>query len=277
MLSGVIYVHRISDRRFTGIAGRNFNMFRELCGDAALGNAVLFTNMWKGDSYYVNEAREKDLSSKFFKPALDKGALMVRHHNTAESAQNIVRMLIVKPPVVLRIQRELVDERKDFINTTAGKAIRRELDEQIRQHQAEFNRVWDDMAQALKEQDDATRKELAEELGRLQERMEKIKKDSDGMAANYAVEKQRMEARMTVVEQISVANRPRLEQAKEERQLVKAADLGRRLHREAAADRARLEQEMEKLQERATTMPPPMLSRQILYVQILFCLATYDS
>ena len=176
-------------------------MFRELCGDAAFRNTVLVTNMWKEDSQAINEVREKELSSKFFKPVLDQGALVVRHRNTAESAQNIVRMLIVKPPVVLQIQRELVDEHKDLINTAAGKAIRRELDEQIKQHQAEFKRVWDDMAQALKEQDDVTRKELTEETGRLQERMEKIKKDSEGMTANYAVEKQKVEARMMAKEE----------------------------------------------------------------------------
>ncbi|OCH83803.1 hypothetical protein OBBRIDRAFT_742684, partial [Obba rivulosa] len=31
-LSGVIYIHRISDFRMTGVSRRNFTMFRKLCG-----------------------------------------------------------------------------------------------------------------------------------------------------------------------------------------------------------------------------------------------------
>ena len=77
-LVGLIYMHRLTDRRFTGIAGRNFRIFRELCGETSLKNVVLVTNMWNEVSRYVGEAREKELASDFLKPALDKGAKMVR-------------------------------------------------------------------------------------------------------------------------------------------------------------------------------------------------------
>ena len=39
-LARVIYVHRISDRRFSGIASRNFKIFRELCGEMSLKNDI---------------------------------------------------------------------------------------------------------------------------------------------------------------------------------------------------------------------------------------------
>ena len=73
-LAGVIYFHRISEGRFSGASERNFDTFRRLCGDAALKNAVLVTNMWGEVSGNIGEAREKELSSKIFKPALDNGA-----------------------------------------------------------------------------------------------------------------------------------------------------------------------------------------------------------
>ena len=73
-LAGVIYTHRISDKRFTGIAGRNFKIFRELCGETNLKNVVLVTNMWGEVPHEVGKAREKELASVFLKPALDKGA-----------------------------------------------------------------------------------------------------------------------------------------------------------------------------------------------------------
>ena len=45
-LAGVIYISRLSDKRFSGIAARNFKMFRELCGDKTLRNVIFVTNMW---------------------------------------------------------------------------------------------------------------------------------------------------------------------------------------------------------------------------------------
>ena len=102
-------------------------MFRELCGESALRNVILVTNMWKEDSQDTNEAREHELSTNFFKSAIERGARMVRHLNTAESARNIVRRIMGYHPVALRIQRQLVDERKGIADTSAGRAINQEL------------------------------------------------------------------------------------------------------------------------------------------------------
>ena len=35
-LAGIIYIHCISDERFTGMSVCNFRMFRELCGESSL-------------------------------------------------------------------------------------------------------------------------------------------------------------------------------------------------------------------------------------------------
>ena len=200
-LSGVIYIHRISDKRFTGIAGRNFKIFCELCGDAALKNAVLVTNMWSEVSHDIGQAREDELSSDFFKLVLDDGAQMARHHDTTQSAHDIIRRIMENHPVVLQIQRELVDERKDIINTAAGEAVNQELREQIKRHQVELDEVQEEMAQALERMDEQTKRELERDRRKLQERMEKIKKDSEGMVANYAAEKERAEEKMRQMEQ----------------------------------------------------------------------------
>ena len=248
-LAGVIYVHRISDKRFTGIAGRNFKMFRELCGDTTLKNVVIVTNMWGEVSRDVGSAREKELSSSFFTPALEKGAQMVRHHNTTKSAHDIIRVIMKNHPIVLQIQRELVDEHKNIIDTAAGEAVNQELNEQIRRHQAELKVVQGEMMQALKEKDEEVRQELEEETRKLQEQMEKIKQDSEGMASNYTAEKERMEAKMKKMEQEARRERQQAE-AEYNRQL---ADLDRRLRDSAnasASDRMRLEFEIRRLRDR---------------------------
>ena len=237
-LSGVIYIHRISDNRFGGITGRNFDVFRKLCGELALKNVVLVTNMWGEVSLDIGEAREFELSNNFFKTAVYKGAQMVRHHNTVESAHDIIRKMIKNRPVILQIQRELVDDHKDIIDTAAGESINKELKEQIKRHQAELKEVQEEMAQALREKDGEAEQELEETQRDLKEKVMKIKEDSVGMAANYAAEKERVAARLREMEQEARRERERSEPERQ-RQLTESA---RRVHGETAvpvADRDR--------------------------------------
>ena len=107
-------------------------MLRNLCGNGAFKNIVLVTTMWDHVSPEDGEVRERQLSNHFFKRALDFGAQMARHHNTAQSAHEIIRKIVTKPPVVLTIQWELVVFHKDIVHTTAGRAI---FQDQMRQRQ----------------------------------------------------------------------------------------------------------------------------------------------
>ena len=95
-------------------------MFRELCGDSTLKNVILVTNMWGDVSPGVGEARERELVQEFFKPVLDKSAQLARHHNTAKSAHDIIRCIMKNRPTALRIQRELIDERKEYYRHCGG-------------------------------------------------------------------------------------------------------------------------------------------------------------
>ena len=139
-MAGVIYIHRISDSRVGGVSTRNFKMFRELCGDSTLKNVLLVTNMWGEVSKEVGEAREVELAQKdiFFKPVMEKGARLLRHGNTVESAQEILRYIIGNQPQSLRIQRELVDEKKDISQTAAGAELNRGLLQQAEKHRMEM-------------------------------------------------------------------------------------------------------------------------------------------
>jgi len=211
-LAGVIYIHRIADVRFTGTAGRNLKMFRELCGDSTLRNTVLVTNMWEEVSPDVGEAREQKLFQEFFKPVLEKGAQFTPHHNTTKSARDIIRRIMKNQPMPLQIQRELVDEGKNIIDTAAGRALNLELSEQITRHQAELKVNRKEMLQALDQNDEETRQELQEEMREIYENMNKAKMDSEGMAASYNEEKWRMEEAVRRIQ----------EEARQERQRAKA-------------------------------------------------------
>ena len=145
-LSGVIYIHRISDFRMGGSSSRNFKLFRNLCGDDALKNSVVVTNMRGDVDLKKGEKREAELRDKFFKPAIDKGAQLLRHDNTAKTAHDILRYLIHNRPLPLRIQIELVDEKKRLLETVAGEELNRELLELTRRQEVEIRQLQEEMA-----------------------------------------------------------------------------------------------------------------------------------
>ena len=242
--------------------------------------------MWDTVTREVGEAREKELPSHLFKLALTDGAQMDRHLNTVQSAHHIIRRAARNHLVVMSTQRELVDEPKDIVDTTAEGVTNRELDERTRQHRDELKRVQEYMIQALKEKDEQLRKELEEDKRRLWEwmraRLIEIEQEAREEKRRTEAQLADLNRRLQDLANASAVDRARLEQEARERERVGAehgrqlADLTRRLQGEATADRARLEQETEKLQERTVTTPPHVPPRQISYVQVLFCSATHD-
>ncbi|OCH84332.1 hypothetical protein OBBRIDRAFT_799197 [Obba rivulosa] len=197
-LSGVIYIHRISDFRMTGVSRRNFTMFRKLCGDSVLKNVVIVTNMWGEVTAERGEARERELATDdvLFKRVLEKGARMVRHDNTRESAQAILRSLVNKTPRALRIQRELVDEHKDISQTAAGAELSRELDELAAKQREELAQVNADMDEALQAKDAESREELEKVRAELEAKVKRIEDDRERLSLEYAQEKKRADEKI---------------------------------------------------------------------------------
>ncbi|KAL0566229.1 hypothetical protein V5O48_015789 [Marasmius crinis-equi] len=124
-LSGIIYLHRISDNRVGGTAVKDFDMFRKLCGDDALKNAVIATTRWDEVPGTVAEERERELRTNeaFFKPALDRGARLLRYYNSHESACEILKTVLANTPLPLLVQTEVVDQTRELMNTTAGELV----------------------------------------------------------------------------------------------------------------------------------------------------------
>ena len=169
-------------------------MFRNLCGDTSLKGVTLVTNMWGEISQQDGEEREQQLTNKYFKPALDKGATLARHLNTPESAHEIIRGIMEKRrEEPLQIQRELVDEKKNILETAAGEVLNTELNDEIRRHQTEMAVMKEEMEKALKEKDEETREDLEEEMKKLQNHINKTRTDLDTMTSRYEEEKTRVD------------------------------------------------------------------------------------
>jgi hypothetical protein len=105
---------------------QSFQLIKDICGDDALKNLVIVTNMWsKVSSKTEGNTREHQLrtDSRFFESALAKGAKFLQHDNTRASGYNIIREILKNHPMVLRLQRELVEDKSHLSNTMAGKEL----------------------------------------------------------------------------------------------------------------------------------------------------------
>lgn len=181
-----------------GVSRTNFNMFRELCGPDALRNVVIVTNMWEMVKPGVGEAREAQLRSndQLFKPVLDKGAQMIRHDNTLESARSIVGRLVFNYPLPMQLQREIVDEGKDIRLTSAGLELDRRLAEMEKMFEEKLAAILKANEEAMATKDKQTQEELAEARRELEAGMLRIQNERERLSREYAEEQKRTNEQM---------------------------------------------------------------------------------
>jgi hypothetical protein len=183
-LTGIIYMHRISDVRMDGISTRNFSVFQKLCGTGNFKNVVIVTNFWGEVDSKTGIAREKELitENSFFKPVLDAGGQIMRHNRTMESALSILRCVLRNSPMVLRIQRQLVEKKMTLVETDAGSELVVELQRQEAEHQEEVRTLQTEMKAASKAKDETTKQELGEALQHAQEHLYRVRASANNLA-----------------------------------------------------------------------------------------------
>ncbi|KAI4143771.1 MAG: hypothetical protein L6R39_004453 [Caloplaca ligustica] len=161
-LSGIIYLHRITDVRFTGSAHKNLTVFKKLCGDNFYPNVVLATTMWEnlggaGLSTTVGDLREKELleTNEWWGLMVKRGSKTFRHtEDKKRSALSIVDYLIsLQRRAVLEIQTQLVDEKRSLQDTSAGMEVERELQQAKDKFAKDLEEVKDELKQAIRDKD----------------------------------------------------------------------------------------------------------------------------
>ena len=119
-LSGLLYLHRISDGRYGEKPFQNFKMFQNLCGTEAFKNVVLVTTMWDKVGKEVGCVREDLLTTKYWNTMIKLGSRTSRFHGNTESALDIISQFQDAQCTVL-LQKELVDQRLKLAKTFAGR------------------------------------------------------------------------------------------------------------------------------------------------------------
>ncbi|TDL17993.1 P-loop containing nucleoside triphosphate hydrolase protein [Rickenella mellea] len=178
-LTGIIFMHRISDSKVEGNTRRNFNMFRQLCGTNNLRQVVIVTTWWDRVEKADAERREQQLRNdkSLFKLMLDSNAQLrrheIRHDGGIGSAKAILDCLLHLNTMDLSIQTQLVKEKRSLPVTDAGSVINHDL---IR----EARRCLDSLAAVQEEldktKDVANRQALEEERKELLEEKKAIRK-----------------------------------------------------------------------------------------------------
>jgi hypothetical protein len=178
-LSGVIFIHRISDPRMAGSARRNLLMFKKLCGEKAYQSVVLATSMWGKVDPEEGDRREQQLinTDEYWGLMCKKGSKVFRYANHRDSALSIVSYILKQHKIVtLDIQDEIVNKGHDIDETSAAHELNAEIIRERKKHMAELNAMRDQMKEAITQHDEEMEALFKGEIDSLQD---KIRKGAD--------------------------------------------------------------------------------------------------
>ncbi|KAG9602826.1 hypothetical protein KCU86_g1472, partial [Aureobasidium melanogenum] len=172
-LSGIVYLHPIDHRRMTGSAYKNLRMFRKLCGDESLQTVVLGTTMWShADNHAEERLQELQNTAEFWGDMMAKGSRVFRHDDSRASAMKVISYILdQRKTTVLQIQRQMVDEGKSLIETSAGKELEKVLLQERERFEKRLKAAREEMEEAIQEGNRIAANEAAEQQEQLQKKI----------------------------------------------------------------------------------------------------------
>jgi len=186
-LSGLIYLHRITDVRMTGSAKRNLFMFQKLCGSDCLPNVILATTMWGLVEPNLGAAREKELveTEDFWGYMKRSGSSVVRHMGTRTSAMQILELLLNRcHEMTLAIQQEINVEGRDLDDTGAGRQVNEDILKERERHQRELRELESDMREAIDAKNHQAEEQIRQLQKDLQDKIDQGERDRETLQTN---------------------------------------------------------------------------------------------
>ena len=185
-LSGIIYLHRITDDKMQGSAKKNLFMFKKLCGQNALKNVILATTKWEEVGEEKGYEREKELKSteEFWGWMVKNGSQVQRHYNNKESAMRLIGTYTStkRTEMTLDIQKEMVTNGKSLNQTQAGRALDGELQKQRENFEKELRDTRQMMKDALASRDSESAKMLREHRRDLDAKIKQLEEERENLA-----------------------------------------------------------------------------------------------
>jgi chromosome segregation ATPase len=196
-LSGVVFLHRISDPRMAGSARRNLLMFKKLCGEKAYQSVILGTTHWSNVSTEDGVRREKELieTDEYWGLMCKKGSRVFRYANTRESALSLIGYILKQHmTVTLDIQDEMVNKGHDIDETSAAHELNAEIIRERKKHIAELTAMREQMEEAINERDEELQQQFKDEIETLREKIQKGAKEQQKLTETLKEVDKRKEA-----------------------------------------------------------------------------------
>ena len=188
-LAGIIYLHRITDRRMQGTNVKNLKMFKKLCGEKAYKHVVLATTMWDDiPTYDEGIKRERELinTKEWWGHMYEQGSKILRHNGERDSALAVIAELVNSSgPVVLQIQREMVEEHKDLEDTAAGQEVEKELQDAQEKFRANIRGVEEEHRKAMEAKDHDTAETLQQQREEWDIKLQRATQDQADLKINF--------------------------------------------------------------------------------------------
>jgi chemotaxis protein histidine kinase CheA len=171
-------------------------MFKKLCGENAFQHVKLATTMWKNLngpnlSYDTGVAREKELTSRkdWWGLMCERGSSVVRHDGTKECAMEMIEDLIQRRnqggPVLLEIQKEMIDEKKSLEQTLAGMEVEKEITVATQKFKEQIADLQESYDEALKERDEQLAEVLREQRDDLEKKLQRAGEAQENLKITF--------------------------------------------------------------------------------------------
>lgn len=183
-ITGIFYLHRITDPRMGGSSIKSLTIFKLLVGAAAMPLVRLVSTRWNDIEGSTSElaraeALEKQLctADKYWGTCLAQGALTLRHRGDQASAQAVVDSVLkndVSSTTRLSIIQELRDRKLPLLETGVGRFLSEDTDKLARQYEADIENLKREQRAALQDKDHELAQQLAAEEREFRRRSERI-------------------------------------------------------------------------------------------------------
>ena len=247
-LSGLVYLHRISDPRMPGSAKRNLHMFQRLCGPQCLQGVVLVTTMWSLVSQEDGLRRERELmeTEEFWAWMIRNGSRVVRHSGTKESAIGILEGIIQKRlPMLLNLQLQMNVQGKGLEETDAGIKLNEELFEIERKHKAEVHMLEEEKQDALRRKDKESALQIAESQREFQQKVDNLQKQREQLEVDMKALKEKREEEFNAIQaKLEAQANELVKREREYQNMLKDRKQDRETHEQMVKERRREIEEM---------------------------------
>ena len=185
-----------------GVSNKNVLMFQKLVGNSVLDHVICCSTMWDRveQSQGEFEGRENELRKRYWANMIANGAQMTRHDNTAQSARSVIARLVFKKPIVLEIQRELVDQQKKLSETSAGVEVNKEMDRIRKLHEKELKETKEAFEKMRAEDNQRMAKLLADETAALERKLQEAEDARARLDADRRADLQELQDRIAEME-----------------------------------------------------------------------------